>query len=414
MNTHQQQIISLFETAQNSIQVAVSWFTDEALVEKLINKAKHLKVELLLSADELNLFRHKEFRKLQLAGAKVHKLGSDNPLMGKFMHSKFIIIDGQVAYGGSYNFTNNAKTNYENFKKYDYSELASCQSDFNSWFRSGCDFFTGVTNAEEVVRRLLAKFAENEKQNMNFLEKMVSNFSGVEFSEEKYIESKEQEIKQSIAKSVVLSTFGGTTAQQQTSSKTYNDYSNMVIKEEVKKETLREVTQSIAKQETKIASNGTITQNTGVVSQTHRNYGGLFLTDFKGNKLPNCYGFAHYQKHFIEKNYSFLKCRIENDTLICVGEVQPDHCEKYKLRIEFRAGHHPQVFVTSPTILQSPDNHVYSNGSLCLFYPPDMKWKDSTKIAAYTIPWTIEWIMLYELWKLTGKWEAAEVLHKRS
>jgi hypothetical protein len=42
-----------------------------------------------------------------------------------------------------------------------------------------------------------------------------------------------------------------------------------------------------------------------------------------------------------------------------------------------------------------------------------MKWKDSTKIAAYTIPWTIEWIMLYELWKLTGKWEAAEVLHKK-
>jgi len=41
------------------------------------------------------------------------------------------------------------------------------------------------------------------------------------------------------------------------------------------------------------------------------------------------------------------------------------------------------------------------------FYPPDIKWKDTTNIAEYTIPWLIEWIYLYELWKLTGKWEAS-------
>ena len=51
---------------------------------------------------------------------------------------------------------------------------------------------------------------------------------------------------------------------------------------------------------------------------------------------------------------------------------------------------------------------MYNDGSLCLFYPGDQKWTDYTKIAEYTIPWVIEWINLYEIWKLTGKWEAEE------
>jgi hypothetical protein len=368
MNNYQREISNMFDTATSSIQVAVPWFTDDVLIEKLIQKAGKVKVELLLSGDKTNVLKHQYFKRLQNAGATVQKVGA-NQVFGEnpFMHSKVVIIDKQKAWGGSYNFTDNAKSNYELFDEY--KQVTKSLQSFSGWFSESCDLFRGWDNPEKMIEEVREEFAATEYKRKNYQNQLISAIE---------------------------------------------NHKHSLVAEEIKKGNLREVTQSIAKQETKIASNGTTTTSSGVSSPTHRNYGGLFLGDFNGKKQANCYGIAYYQKLFIEKHYSFLKCRIENDTLICVGEVQPDHCEKYKIRIEFRAGHHPQVFVTSPTILQSPDIHVYSNGSLCLFYPPDMKWKDSTKIAAYTIPWTIEWIMLYELWKLTGKWEAAEVLHRRS
>lgn len=389
MNTHQNQILGIFEKAQTSIQVAVSWFTDETLINKLINKANRIKVEVLLSSDDLNLLRHNAFRQLQKTGAKVRKIGSDNAVTGNFMHSKFVIIDEQMAYGGSYNFTDNAKTNYENFRKYDYSELVGIRNDFNSWLQQSHDFFYGVTNAEEVVKRLKQKFIENEKRTMSFLEKAFSN---IDFSEQKYIEQREKEIKQIVGQQTVKQTFESQA-------------------KETKETLLRETAQHLVSGTAKITSTGAIsTQGSGISMPQHRNYGGFSLP-FLGNKLRNSYAFAHYQKYFIEKHYSFLKCRIENDTLVCTGEIQHKNCEKYKIRILFRAGHYPKVFVLSPKIVSNSATHVYNDGSLCLFYPPDMKWKDTTKIAEYTIPWAIEWVLLYELWKLTGKWEGAEVPH---
>jgi hypothetical protein len=391
MNTHQNHILSIFENAQTSIQVAVSWFTDETLINKLIRKASSIKVEVLLSSDELNLLRHNSFSQLQKAGGKVRKIGSNDALMGNFMHSKFVIIDDKMAYGGSYNFTDNARTNFENFKRYDYSELSGLRADFNNWLQQSYDFLYGVTNPEEVVIRLKQKFIENERQKNSFSEKY---FSTVDFSEAKYIEQKENEIKQIVEQRAVKQTF----------------------ETQATKETLhRETYQNMVSGTTKATSSGsTSTQVSGVTVPKHRNFGGISYSQYSGNKMPNSYALARYQKRFIEQNYNFLKCRIENDTLICIGEAQPENCEKYKIRIEFRAGHHPRVFILNPHIEIRPEIHIYREGHLCLFYPPDMKWRDTTQMALYTIPWTIEWIVLYELWKLSGKWEGAEVSHIKS
>ena len=56
---------------------------------------------------------------------------------------------------------------------------------------------------------------------------------------------------------------------------------------------------------------------------------------------------------------------------------------------------------------------MYDNSALCLFYPGDLSWKSNTSIAENTIPWIFEWILLYELFLVTGKWEAAAVEHGR-
>jgi len=390
MNNYQQEIQSIFETATNSIQVAVSWFTDEFLINSLIKKANKVHIELLLSSDEVNLLRHKNLKQLQLAGAKVRKIGADSAIHGEFMHSKFFIIDGKYAYGGSYNFTNNAKSNFENFNQLAVSEVQKTLQNFRSWFSKSIDFFKGINNAEEIVKKLKQKFIEEEQRKQS----LISRIKTLDFSEPDYIQQKEkQQIVQQkeIALASVMS---------------------QAINEDTKKGKLRETATNITNNSYKITNNGSVSRNEqGMISKAHRFYGGSSVSIFKRNKQSRSFGLACYQKLHIEKNFDFLKCRIENDTLICTGVLQPENCNRYKIRILFRAGFSPQIFILSPNIKPSADIHIYKEGNLCLYYPGDLKWKFTTKIAEYTIPWIVEWIVYYELWKLSGKWEGAEKSH---
>jgi hypothetical protein len=45
---------------------------------------------------------------------------------------------------------------------------------------------------------------------------------------------------------------------------------------------------------------------------------------------------------------------------------------------------------------------VYSNGDLCLYLPG--QWKESMLLADTILPWTSQWLLLYELWLITGHW----------
>ena len=41
---------------------------------------------------------------------------------------------------------------------------------------------------------------------------------------------------------------------------------------------------------------------------------------------------------------------------------------------------------------------------LCLYYPKYGEWKNYMYIADTIIPWTIEWLYYYEMWRITGEW----------
>jgi hypothetical protein len=152
---------------------------------------------------------------------------------------------------------------------------------------------------------------------------------------------------------------------------------------------------------------GGVTKN-----RSHRFYGGHKTPYFfPMEKFKNEFPFALYQKSAIERTYDFLKCKINNGQLVCTGDLQPDGCEKYSIRIEFQAGRTPDVFITSHDIKPSNEIHIYKDGSLCLFYPGDLKWKNNLRISEYIIPWVAEWIVFYELWLVTGKWMGAEAPH---
>jgi hypothetical protein len=118
-----------------------------------------------------------------------------------------------------------------------------------------------------------------------------------------------------------------------------------------------------------------------------------------------------YHQKLMEQHYDFLQYRIKNNVLICTGWIiSSDYKNKYKIDIRCVAGCEPYCKILEPSnILPSIKIHMYEDHSLCLHYPPDMKWNSWTPIHRYTVPWVIEWIHFYELYLINGgKWEGPE------
>ena len=125
--------------------------------------------------------------------------------------------------------------------------------------------------------------------------------------------------------------------------------------------------------------------------------------------FPLCYR----QKKAIEHSYSCFVCRIVSHSVLrCIGFIKPDtHSPDYEVQIEYRPKSSPTVRILSPKIEMSSNIHVYRDGSLCLYYPPDEKWKETDLISKKIIPWVAEWLLYYEMFLLTGKWEGPEAPH---
>lgn len=97
---------------------------------------------------------------------------------------------------------------------------------------------------------------------------------------------------------------------------------------------------------------------------------------------------------------------------MCTGSIQPDLTSpKYLIRIRYKPGSAPSVMVLEPEIELCTDIHIYKNGALCLYYPCDQPWRDTNLIADTIIPWTAEWLVYYELYLITKKWEGPEIKH---
>lgn len=118
-----------------------------------------------------------------------------------------------------------------------------------------------------------------------------------------------------------------------------------------------------------------------------------------------------YQKKQIEQHYHFLRCRLVNNILVCSGIISSsDYINCYTVEIKCVYGCEPSTKIIHPgDIVPSSKIHMYSDRSLCLHYPPDLKWSATTPIYKYTIPWLIEWIVYYELYLVNGgNWEGPE------
>jgi hypothetical protein len=132
----------------------------------------------------------------------------------------------------------------------------------------------------------------------------------------------------------------------------------------------------------------------------------------KNKKLKKgYYSVLCLQRYYLLKKFNFLECKVNRDHLVCKGSIQVPECPEYNIKIRYDVGSPPKVFILSPDIIPSPEIHMYKDKSLCLYFPPDMPWKDNIKIADFFISWIIEWITFYELWLIRKKWEGREAPH---
>lgn len=99
----EKQVLDALENAKVSIRVAMAWFTNDKIRDKLIEKQNEgVDVELIIYEDGVNKKHGVDLSQLSHILVK----GSH----GGIMHNKFCIIDNQVVVEGSYNWTQNAES----------------------------------------------------------------------------------------------------------------------------------------------------------------------------------------------------------------------------------------------------------------------------------------------------------------
>jgi len=98
--------------AQQEIKVAVAWFTDRKLFQKLKEKQKNgVKVSLIIANHEINFNCGINFQELAQLGGELIVMGNGEGLM----HNKFCIIDFDIVCMGSFNWTISANTRNQEF-----------------------------------------------------------------------------------------------------------------------------------------------------------------------------------------------------------------------------------------------------------------------------------------------------------
>lgn len=136
----------------------------------------------------------------------------------------------------------------------------------------------------------------------------------------------------------------------------------------------------------------------------------------KRNRVPFNYAERRrlfvLEKQCIKKYFPFLRCTLRGKNLTCHGNITPSEgCDTYKIKVEYQEGRAPRVYITDPYIEPDPEYHIYKAGHLCLYDHRESPWSTKMMLHETIIPWTAEWLVFYELWKITGEWIGPEALH---
>ncbi|RTQ45077.1 hypothetical protein EJV47_26260 [Hymenobacter gummosus] len=163
------------------------------------------------------------------------------------------------------------------------------------------------------------------------------------------------------------------------------------------------------------AAVGITTRGHGVPNQSHRFDGGRQFHPL-ARQGKDWFAVFHREKQLVERHYPAFRCQLKRNALTCRGEVSSPGGEgTYHIKIDYTPGRPPKVFVLNPDIEYRHHalTHFYpADNSLCLYYPGDLAWSDKHHLYDKTIPWLAEWLVFYELYQITGRWEGPAVDHR--
>ncbi len=98
--------------AEQTIYIAVAWFTNPRLFNALLAKAKQgITVQLLISNDPINQQSPIDYSQLNIGNSVAYLIGDGKD---DLMHNKFCVIDEYTVINGSYNWSKKAERNHEN------------------------------------------------------------------------------------------------------------------------------------------------------------------------------------------------------------------------------------------------------------------------------------------------------------
>ena len=116
------------------------------------------------------------------------------------------------------------------------------------------------------------------------------------------------------------------------------------------------------------------------------------------------------QQEVTRQHFPTSKLWIDGKTLVVEFVIEdPDYGSKYHLQVRYYSQRHHQVFVIRPRIIPSVAIHMYPDGSLCLYYPPDISPFRRLWVAKDLIPMAALWVCHYEQWLINGRvWKGRE------
>lgn len=133
---------------------------------------------------------------------------------------------------------------------------------------------------------------------------------------------------------------------------------------------------------------------------------------------PNTFPQIMRQVDALRKYYPTATFKPKKGEVIVYIRLQPtDYSVDYLVELRSRVGEsRVKVYVTRPRILMNANGrkipHLYSDGSLCLYYPPNCEWDYRDLWVETLIPWTLLWLYYYEIWDMTGEWLGGGVHEK--
>ncbi|MEQ8416568.1 MAG: hypothetical protein RIB71_18950 [Imperialibacter sp.] len=122
----------------------------------------------------------------------------------------------------------------------------------------------------------------------------------------------------------------------------------------------------------------------------------------------------HFQRAALKARIPECELYLDKNYLRAKGQLKPTPRSCWYLyEIKYWYREDIKIFIRDPLIKTELNGkkaeHLYKDGSLCLFFPKAKEFDSKKLIVDYIIPWVSLWLFFYEIWLVTGDWKGGGI-----